>query len=199
MALQRTRRPSLRSGRSLRSLGSPLNAYLFGASPKLLALTFAAVLNASLLSAAPAVQLVVIAPCLGTHPAAPCYFTTVNPGIPFPIGVFAVDATGTVDQSYTGTIAFSSTDPLASFPSSYTLLPTDHGGRILNNAFTLRTLGQQSIVATDAAGRLASGTLALTVVLNVPTEPIPTLSSAGAVILGVCLVIAGGLLSRSGG
>jgi len=30
MALQRTRRPSLRSGRSLRSLGSPLNAYLFG-------------------------------------------------------------------------------------------------------------------------------------------------------------------------
>ena len=26
MALQRTRRPSLRSGRSLRSLGSPLNA-----------------------------------------------------------------------------------------------------------------------------------------------------------------------------
>jgi len=27
MALQRTRRPSLRSGRSLRSLGSPLNAY----------------------------------------------------------------------------------------------------------------------------------------------------------------------------
>jgi|SRR5687767_4711018 len=30
MALQRTRRPSLRSGRSLRSLGSPLNAYPFG-------------------------------------------------------------------------------------------------------------------------------------------------------------------------
>jgi hypothetical protein len=32
MAFQRTRRPSLRSGRSLRSLGSPLNAYLFGAT-----------------------------------------------------------------------------------------------------------------------------------------------------------------------
>ena len=30
MALQRTRRPSLRSGRSLRSLGSPLNAYPLG-------------------------------------------------------------------------------------------------------------------------------------------------------------------------
>jgi len=30
MAFQRTRRPSLRSGRSLRSLGSPLNAYPFG-------------------------------------------------------------------------------------------------------------------------------------------------------------------------
>jgi hypothetical protein len=30
MALQRTRRPSLRSGRSLRSLGSPLNTRPFG-------------------------------------------------------------------------------------------------------------------------------------------------------------------------
>jgi hypothetical protein len=30
MALQRTRRPRLRSGRSLRSLGSPLNARLLG-------------------------------------------------------------------------------------------------------------------------------------------------------------------------
>ena len=29
MALQRTRRPRYRSGRSLRSLGSPLNAYPF--------------------------------------------------------------------------------------------------------------------------------------------------------------------------
>jgi len=32
MALQRTRRPSLRSGRSLRSLGSPLNALPLGPS-----------------------------------------------------------------------------------------------------------------------------------------------------------------------
>jgi hypothetical protein len=30
MALQRTRRPRLRSGRLLRSLGSPLNARSFG-------------------------------------------------------------------------------------------------------------------------------------------------------------------------
>jgi hypothetical protein len=30
MALQRTRRPRFRSGRLLRSLGSPLNARLFG-------------------------------------------------------------------------------------------------------------------------------------------------------------------------
>ena len=30
MAFQRTRRPSLRSGRSLRSLGSPLNALPLG-------------------------------------------------------------------------------------------------------------------------------------------------------------------------
>ena len=33
MAFQRTRRPSLRSGRSLRSLGSPLNAYPLGGPP----------------------------------------------------------------------------------------------------------------------------------------------------------------------
>ncbi len=34
MALQRTRRPRLRSGRSLRSLGSPLNAYPLGRLPE---------------------------------------------------------------------------------------------------------------------------------------------------------------------
>jgi hypothetical protein len=34
MALQRTRRPRFRSGRSLRSLGSPLNAYLLGGTWK---------------------------------------------------------------------------------------------------------------------------------------------------------------------
>jgi hypothetical protein len=38
MALQRTRRPSLRSGRSLRSLGSPLNAYPLGGVWRLVAL-----------------------------------------------------------------------------------------------------------------------------------------------------------------
>jgi hypothetical protein len=35
MALQRTRRPRFRSGRSLRSLGSPLNAQPFGAAWKI--------------------------------------------------------------------------------------------------------------------------------------------------------------------
>ena len=35
MALQRTRRPRLRSGRSLRSLGSPLNAYPLGARSRI--------------------------------------------------------------------------------------------------------------------------------------------------------------------
>jgi len=34
MALQRTRRPRIRSGRSLRSLGSPPNAYPLGDSRK---------------------------------------------------------------------------------------------------------------------------------------------------------------------
>jgi hypothetical protein len=34
MALQRTHRPRFRSGRSLRSLGSPLNARLLGAARK---------------------------------------------------------------------------------------------------------------------------------------------------------------------
>jgi hypothetical protein len=36
MALQRTRRPRIRSGRSLRSLGSPLNAQPFGVNNDLL-------------------------------------------------------------------------------------------------------------------------------------------------------------------
>jgi hypothetical protein len=43
MAFQRTRRLSLRSGRSLRSLGSPLNAYPLGNAKGLLTLVFVGV------------------------------------------------------------------------------------------------------------------------------------------------------------
>jgi hypothetical protein len=39
MALQRTRRPRFRSGRSLRSLGSPLNARPLGVSKLRMAVT----------------------------------------------------------------------------------------------------------------------------------------------------------------
>jgi hypothetical protein len=195
MALQRTRPPSLRSGRSLRSLGSPLNAYPFGASLKLVLIAFSALSYSSFVSAAPAVRLVVFAPCVGPQPQ-PCHFTTANPGVPFPIGVYAIDAMGAADRSYSGTINFSSTDPLALLPSSYTFLPTDNGVHVFLDALTLRTLGEQTIVATDVSGQIAAGSLALNVVPIVPFEPIPSLTVAGAVAFGVSLAVFGSLLAR---
>jgi hypothetical protein len=198
MALQRTRALAFARVRSLPSVArrSPLNAYPFGASPKLIGVALLSFLYSPLVSAAPAVRLALFAPCLEPQPQ-PCYFATVNPGISFPIGIAAVDEKGAVDRNYTGTIAISTTDPFATYPSSYTFLPADHGVHVFLNAFALRTLGDQTIMATDVAGQLASGSLTLTVVLGVPPEPIPSLTTGGVLVFGVALVIAGGFLARS--
>ena len=54
MALQRTRRPRFRSGRSLRSLGSPLNARPLGGRSSRQQLAFASVPSRSTVLATPA-------------------------------------------------------------------------------------------------------------------------------------------------
>ena len=64
------------------------------------------------------------------------------------VTVTAYDAYGNVATGYTGTIAFTSTDPKAVLPSAYTFAAGDAGSHTF--PVTLETAGTQSITATDA-------------------------------------------------
>jgi hypothetical protein len=209
MALQRTRRPSLCSGRSLRSLGSPLNALPLGASSEIihtarLPLQFlgaSLVITALLWPASASAQPRLI---ISTNPCAfevcPCCIrgiTSVASGTPFGFGVFPVDATNALAETYTGTVLFSSTDPLASLPASYSFLPSDQGRR--HFSVVLRTPGVQQITVTDSTNALAPGVLEMTVTGHLAPLPIPTFSSHLKIILGAGLAFSGIWLLRMSG
>jgi hypothetical protein len=61
--------------------------------------------------------------------------------------VTALNANGTVNTGYTGTVHFSSSDPHAVLPADYTFLPGDQGTHTFSA--TLKTAGSQSLTGTD--------------------------------------------------
>lgn len=61
----------------------------------------------------------------------------------------AVDELGVKIDDYTGTVSFSSSDPIASIPSSYTFLASDRGDRTFSATF--KTAGSQLLTVTDRA------------------------------------------------
>jgi hypothetical protein len=66
------------------------------------------------------------------------------------------DASGTVATLYTGTIAFTSNDPLATLPASYTFTAADAGTHTFSSV-TLRTAGSITVTATDQADNTIIG------------------------------------------
>ena len=96
----------------------------------------------------------------------------------------AYDANNTVDITYRGTVAFSSTDPLASLPQAQTLGASDHGYRALPKSLILRTEGRQTVTCTDVAtGRvMSSQTL---VVVPAPVTALKVLVQESTLIAGV--------------
>jgi hypothetical protein len=69
-------------------------------------------------------------------------------GNAFSITVTALDASGQVNPTFTGTITFASTDPLASLPATYTFTSADQG--VHTFIVTLKSAGVQSIGAVEA-------------------------------------------------
>lgn len=65
------------------------------------------------------------------------------------ITVTARDANGNIATGYTGTVAFTSTDPLAALPEPYTFTAGDGGTHHFASAVTLRTAGSRTVTATD--------------------------------------------------
>src|SRR5262249_19716382 len=73
--------------------------------------------------------------------------SSVIAGVASTFTVTARDNAGAIVTDYTGTVMFTSTDPLATLPANYTFRAADAGSRTFS--VTLRTLGEQHVTAAD--------------------------------------------------
>jgi hypothetical protein len=102
------------------------------------------------------------------NPAPADHFQLVAPagstaGQAFDLTVAALDPFGNVDVNYTGTVTFSSSDPMAVLPADYTFSATDQGMVTFAGGVTLFLAGNQAIMATDVATGLLSGSATVAV------------------------------------
>jgi hypothetical protein len=99
---------------------------------------------------------------IAVNPAAAT--TVIVGGFPSPTtagvgGNFTVtlkDAYGNIASGYTGTVRFSSSDAKAALPANYTFTPADAGAHTFSA--TLKTVGTQSLTATDTITASITGT-----------------------------------------
>jgi hypothetical protein len=87
--------------------------------------------------------------------------TTPTHGVAFTITVTALDAGGSVDTGYLGTVHFTSNDPAASLPSDYIFQAADNGTHIFT--FTLNTTNNHTVTATDTVTPSITATTTLNV------------------------------------
>lgn len=83
-------------------------------------------------------------------------FPPTTAGVAQNFTVTVRDAFGNLATNYTGTVGFSSSDPLASLPPNYTFTAADAG--VHTFTATLKKAGSQSITVQDVASASASGT-----------------------------------------
>jgi len=103
------------------------------------------------------------------NPATAARFTVAgfpSPNVAGATGSFmvtALDAFGNTATGYTGTVLFSSSDPQADLPGTYSFVGGDTGTHTFTNGATLRTAGTQSITATDTVTASVTGSQSITV------------------------------------
>ena len=78
-----------------------------------------------------------------------------------PFTVTAVDPLGNTDAAYTGTVSFTSSDPAAGLPGSYTFTAADAGSHQFK--VTFGTVGSQTVTAADSANSLGVSSGSITV------------------------------------
>jgi hypothetical protein len=91
----------------------------------------------------------------------------VPAGMPFPVGVVALDASNHPVLNYTGTVHFSSTDAAANLPADFTFTLLDHGFHVF--PVTLQTPGSQTITVTDTAHMSITGSATVMVLSSFDT------------------------------
>jgi hypothetical protein len=109
--------------------------------------------------------------------------STMTAGSPFDVTVTALNSSGNVGSTYTGTIHFTSSDPQAALPADYTFTAADNGAHTFSNEVILDTPGTQTVTATDTASSI-TGSATITVSLPVPPIDHFTLSTPGAIVAG---------------
>jgi FG-GAP-like repeat len=82
-------------------------------------------------------------------------FPATTAGVAQNFTVTVKDGFGNVDTNYTGTIAFSSSDPLAGLPANYTFTAADAG--VHTFTATLKKAGTQSLTTTDVLASSVRG------------------------------------------
>jgi len=75
--------------------------------------------------------------------------------------VTALDAFHNTATGYSGTVHFTSSDLLASLPPDYTFLTTDSG--VHSFSVTLKTIGSQTVTATDTVTSSITGSQTVTI------------------------------------
>ena len=73
-------------------------------------------------------------------------------GVPFAATVRAVDQFGNNAADYTGTVTFTSTDPLATLPAPYAYVATDTAQHIFTGVDPADARRRRRITATDSNG-----------------------------------------------
>ena len=112
----------------------------------------------------------------GPHKASAIPKSFLITGIPEPsrawvrnqIGIIAQDESGKTVTTYTGTVHFSSTDPLADLPPDYTFSPLDSGRIGVNGSrtffsMTFKTAGTRTFTVNDLQNSAAAGSRTVTV------------------------------------
>ncbi|HEY7329541.1 MAG TPA: FG-GAP-like repeat-containing protein [Gemmataceae bacterium] len=82
-------------------------------------------------------------------------FPATTAGVAHTLTVMVKDAFGNLATNYTGTVAFSSSDPLATLPANYTFTAADVG--VHTFTATLKKAGTQSITVSDTQTPSATG------------------------------------------
>jgi ELWxxDGT repeat protein len=83
--------------------------------------------------------------------------TITTAGAAGSFSVTALNADGTTDTNYTGTVHFTSSDPQAVLPADYTFTTADAGVHTFSGV-VLKTAGTQSLTATDTVTATDTGT-----------------------------------------
>src|SRR5579883_44730 len=92
----------------------------------------------------------------------------VTAGTSFAITVTVVDAYNNIVKGYTGTIQFTSSDPVPGLPADYTFVSSDNGTHVFT--VTLNSVGSQTITATDT--KVSTLTGSATVNVDTPSAPL---------------------------